>query len=234
MAAGRERHGGIEERLGLGDHLVAARLVVALAAFARIVRDRVGAVERIVQRCPSAHSPRSARSARWSGARRAAGRRSCRSPRRHLRSRPCGSPAPAADSRSPSGTPYRRSCRTACPCWRGASRRSWPAACRGTPAARGSSARDRDDGGKPGPERVGRNPGLGGRLLGDEIEQDGGDLQSVGIDTIHDGLSRVKRRLEAVFRVKTAKNAPKGSFQGPFSPKAGSMRRPQGSERACG
>ena len=45
---------------------------------------------------PSAHSPRSAHSARWSGARRAAGRRSCRSLRRHWRSRPSASPARAA------------------------------------------------------------------------------------------------------------------------------------------
>jgi hypothetical protein len=47
-----------------------------------------------------------------------------------------------------------------------------------------------DDGGDAGPECIGRDPGFGGRLLGDEIEQDRRDLQSVGIDTIHDGLSR--------------------------------------------
>ena len=53
MAAGRQRHRGIEKRLGLRDHLVAARLVVALAGFARIMRDRVGAVEGIVQAAPA-------------------------------------------------------------------------------------------------------------------------------------------------------------------------------------
>ncbi len=53
MACGRERHGGVEEGLGLGDHLVAARLVVALSAFARIMRDRVGAVEGVVERAPA-------------------------------------------------------------------------------------------------------------------------------------------------------------------------------------
>ena len=47
-----------------------------------------------------------------------------------------------------------------------------------------------DDGGDTGPERIGCNPGFGGRLLGDEIEKNRRDLQSVGIDTIHDGLSR--------------------------------------------
>jgi hypothetical protein len=85
-----------------------------------------------------------------------------------------------------------------------------------------------DDGGDTGPECIGRDPGFGGRLLGDEIEQDRGDLLSVGIDTIHDGLSQKKWRFEAVLRRKAAKNAPKkGSVGRPFSPKAGSMRRPQ-------
>src|SRR5205814_10644593 len=45
VASGRKRHGGIEERLGLGDHLVAACLVVTLAGLGGIVRDGVGAVE---------------------------------------------------------------------------------------------------------------------------------------------------------------------------------------------
>ncbi len=45
-----------------------------------------------------------------------------------------------------------------------------------------------NDGGEPRPERIGGNSGLGGRFLGDEIEQNSGDFQSVGIDTIHDGF----------------------------------------------
>ena len=49
VAAGRERHGGIEEGFCLGDHLVAARLVVAFTALARIVRNRVGAVEGVIE-----------------------------------------------------------------------------------------------------------------------------------------------------------------------------------------
>ena len=53
VVAGCERHGGIEKRLGFGDHLVAARLVVALAALGRIVRDRVGAVERVIKAAPA-------------------------------------------------------------------------------------------------------------------------------------------------------------------------------------
>ena len=53
VAAGRERHGGIEEGLGLGDHLVTARLVVALAAFGRIVRNGIGAVQGVVEAAPA-------------------------------------------------------------------------------------------------------------------------------------------------------------------------------------
>src|SRR6266849_296503 len=68
-----------------------------------------------------------------------------------------------------------------------------------------------DDGGKSGPERVGVDPGFGGRFLGDEIEQDRGDLHSVGIDTLHDGLSRGNGVWMRLFRRKAAKSAPKGS-----------------------
>ena len=53
MAAGCERHDGIEKRLGLGDHLVAARFVVTAASLARVVRDRIGAIERVVQTAPA-------------------------------------------------------------------------------------------------------------------------------------------------------------------------------------
>jgi hypothetical protein len=38
----------------------------------------------------------------------------------------------------------------------------------------------------------------------------------VGVDTIHDGLSQKKWRLQAAFRPKTAKNAPKGRRWPPF------------------
>src|SRR5207244_3480640 len=71
-----------------------------------------------------------------------------------------------------------------------------------------------DDRSQPRPERVRRNPGFGGRLLLDEIEQDRGDLQPVGVDTFHGGLSRQKWRFAAAFGEKTAKNAPKGGGQG--------------------
>ena len=53
VAAGRERHSGIEDGFCLGDHLVATRLVVAAASLARIVRDRVGAVEGVIERAPA-------------------------------------------------------------------------------------------------------------------------------------------------------------------------------------
>ena len=199
MAAGRERHGGIEEGLCLGDHLVAARLVVALAALARIMRDRVGAVEGIIKAAPA----RIGRVQRIAGVGeghdelRAADladflvdirgldllRRGLRQQiadllqeRRigvHVERLALVGAMPVVDlrlQRVADGEQF------------AVLRPQFP-----------------DDGGKPGPERVGRNPGLRGRLLGDEIEQDGGDLQSVGIDTIHDGLSQMKRRFRAGF-----------------------------------
>jgi hypothetical protein len=50
----------------------------------------------------------------------------------------------------------------------------------------------------------------------------------MGIDTIHDGLSRDRNGVYGwLSGMKAAKSAPKGSFQLPFSAKAGSMRRPQ-------
>ena len=53
MASGRQRHGVVEKRLGFRDHLGAARLVETFAGFARIMRDRVGAVEGIVEAAPA-------------------------------------------------------------------------------------------------------------------------------------------------------------------------------------
>ena len=79
-----------------------------------------------------------------------------------------------------------------------------------------------DDGGKPGPERIGIDPGLGSRFLGDEIEQDRGDLQSVGCDTRHDGLSRGDGVQEAAFPTKSSKKRAKGSaFAVLLAPKPG-------------
>ena len=53
VASGRQRDGRIEKGLGLGDDLVAAGLVVALAAFAGFVRDRIGAIKRVVKAAPA-------------------------------------------------------------------------------------------------------------------------------------------------------------------------------------
>ena len=53
MAAGRQRYSGIEKGLGLRDHLGAARLVEAFAAFAGLMRDRIGAVKCIVKAAPA-------------------------------------------------------------------------------------------------------------------------------------------------------------------------------------
>ena len=82
-----------------------------------------------------------------------------------------------------------------------------------------------DDGGKPGPERVGRNPGLGGGFLGDEIEQDGRDLQAVGIDTIH-GQTLAKSGCYAPLSGVKTNSAARAAFKAPFSAKAVALRRP--------
>jgi len=50
------------------------------------------------------------------------------------------------------------------------------------------------DGGQPRPERIRCDPGPGGRCLGNESDQNGVNLQTVGIDTLHDGFSRGKLR----------------------------------------
>src|SRR6516165_3588907 len=64
-----------------------------------------------------------------------------------------------------------------------------------------------DDRGKPGPERIRRDPRLRGRFLRDEVEQNRGDHQSMGIDAFHDGLSCWKWSFLAAFGSKAAKCA---------------------------
>ena len=56
-----------------------------------------------------------------------------------------------------------------------------------------------DDGSDAGPERVRIDPSLGDGFLGDEVEQDGGDLQSVGVDAVHDRAFLLVRSLGQVF-----------------------------------
>ena len=217
VASGRQRHGGIEKRLGLGDHLVAARLVVALAGFARIVRDRIGAVERIVKAAP----------ARIGGVQRIA-----RIGQRHHQLRP----ADLADLLVDVGgldlvrrrfgqqiADLLQERRIGVHVERLALVGAMPAVdlrLQGV-ADRQQFAVPRSqiaqDGGKPGPEGIGRNPGLGGGFLGDEIEQNGGDLQSVGIDTIHDGIFLTRNRCNRRFSGgQTAKGPRKGPCSGPF------------------
>jgi hypothetical protein len=90
-------------------------------------------------------------------------------------------------------------------------------------AARGSLGRELlEDGGKPGPERVRREiPDFGVASLGDEIEQNGGDLQSVGIDTSHDGLSQRNGAFTALFSNEHQQKArQRAAFTGSFSLKA--------------
>ena len=190
VAAGRERRGGVEERLGLGDHLVAARLVVAVASLARIVRDRVGAVESIIQAAPA-------------GIRRVQRIAGVGQGNDELRSADLADFLVDICRLDLVGRGLRQEIadlleegRIGVHVERLALVGAVPAVDLGLQrVADGEQfavfrSQFGDDGGKPGPECVGRNPGFGGRLLGDEIEQFGGDLQSVDIDTIHDGLSR--------------------------------------------
>ena len=189
VAAGRQRHGGIEERLGLGDHLVAARLVVTLAAFARVVRDRVGAVEGVVERAPARirRVQRVARVGQRHDQLRAADLADLFVDiggldllRRRLRHE-------IADLLQEGGVGVeveRLALVGAVPVVDLGLQRI--ADLEQLAVLRPQLL---DDGGEPGPERIRRNPGFRGRFLGDEIEKDGRDLQSVGVDTLHDGLS---------------------------------------------
>jgi len=80
-----------------------------------------------------------------------------------------------------------------------------------------------DDGGKPCPERIRGDPRLGRRFLGDEIEQDGGDLQSVGVDTLHDGFfSQETAPTDAILGNFRSKKRAKGrELPASFNAKAG-------------
>src|SRR5262249_17427148 len=76
------------------------------------------------------------------------------------------------------------------------------------------------DGGQPRPKRIRIDPGLGRCLLGDEIVEDRGNLQSMGFDTLHDGL--FSWELAAARGPVTTNNAAKGRyFPGLLAPKAG-------------
>ena len=186
MASGRQRHGVVEKRLGFCDHLGAARLVVALAGLRGIVRDRIGAVEGVVKAAP----------ARVRGIQRIA-----RVRQRHHKLRPAdlsdlvidiggldllgrGLRQEIADLLEEGGIVVHVE--------RLALVGAMPAVDLGLQrvADREQLAVLRtqvaDDRGQAGPESIRRNPAIRGGLLGDEIEQDGSDFQSVGIDTIHD------------------------------------------------
>ncbi|OIQ72308.1 hypothetical protein GALL_460670 [mine drainage metagenome] len=188
VAAGRQRHGGIEEGLGFRDYLVAARLVEALGPLACFVRDRVGAVQRVVKTAPArvggvqgitriGEGHDQLGSADFSdlfidiGRFDLLGRRFRQQISDLLQKRRVGievdrlalvGAVPVVDLRL-----------------QGVAEGEQFAIFRRQIA---------DDGGQPCPERVGRNPGFRGRFPSDEIKQNGGDLQSVGIDTIHDGF----------------------------------------------
>ena len=185
VASGRQRHGRIEKRLCLGDDLVASDLVVALAAFARFVRDCVGAVKRIVKAAP----------ARVGGVQGIA-----RIGERYDELRSANLSDLFVDIGCLDLPVWRlrqqiadllEKCRVRIEVERLALVGAVPAV---DFSLQGVAHREQlavprskiaDNGREPGPERVGGNPGFRSGFLGDEIEQDGSDFQSVGIDTIH-------------------------------------------------
>ena len=215
VAAGRQRRGGIQKGLRFRDHLGAAGLVKTPAAFAGLVRYRVGAVERVVQAAP----------ARVGGVQRIAG-----VGERHHQLRPADLADLLVDIGRLDllGRRLRQQIADLLEKRRIGIHVERLALVGAVPAVdfrlQGVAHREQfavlrrqvlDDGRKPCPEGVGRNPGLGGRFLGDEIEQNGGDLQSVGVDTIHDGIfSREKPRPGAVFRGTNDKRAPQRALFG--------------------
>ncbi len=200
VASGGERHGGIEKSFRFGDDLVAACLVVALAGFTGFMRYRIGAIKRIVKAAPAGvggvqrvagvgERHHQLRSANFSdlfvdiccldllGGRlrqEIADLLEQCGVRIHVERLTLVGAVPAVDFRL-QGVAHREQF---------------------------SVFRRKifDDGGEPCPECVRRNSGFRGGFLGDKIEQNRGDLQSVGIDTVHDGFfSQEKRRLRAAF-----------------------------------
>ncbi len=208
--------------LGFCDHLVAAGLVVALAAFAGFVRYRIGAIKCIVQAAP-------ARIGGVQGVTRIGERHDqLRSANladflidirgldllgRRLRQQIADLP----EKRRVGVHVERLALVGAMPAvdfrLQGVAHREQVAVFRSEIA---------EDGGKPGPEGVGRNPGLGGGFLGDEIEQNGSDLQSVGIDTIHDWYFSCETAVSTLFSGTKRQRAPQRALFGALlAPKSG-------------
>ena len=225
MASGRERHGGIQKGLCLRDHFGAARLVVAFAVFAGLVRYGVGAIEGVVKAAPAC-----------------VGRiqRVARVGERHHQLRPAdladflidvgsldllGARAPAADSRSASETRCRRRCRTACPCWPGASRRFSPAGCRAPRAVRGSwAARSRTMAASPAQKASGEIPVSGLASLAMKSNRTGAIFNPWASIQFIIKLSR-EAASAGCFGGKNKQRRRGGVFR-PFSAKAWALRRP--------
>ena len=75
-------------------------------------------------------------------------------------------------------------------------------------------ARSRRIAASPAQNASGEIPVFGVGFLGDEIEQNGGDLQSVGIDTIHDGIFLSETANGGGFQGTTGKMAPQRALFG--------------------
>ena len=158
-------------------------IVAACRARRRRLRDRVGAVERVVEAAPARIGGVERVAGVASPARRAAARRSRRSRDRRSRCRSAKSRAfgdQIADLAQEGLVGGRSSDGRAV---RGARRRSAPATRRVGRAARGSSARGRAaSSASPLQKRVGLDAGAGQRLRLDELRQFGCDLETVPVD----------------------------------------------------
>ena len=193
-----QRRGAVEERLGLGDHLVAARLAVALGGITRILRDRVGAIEGVVEAAPAGVG----------GVERVA-----RIGQRHhelrtadsrdflidiggldlLRGRFGAQVADLLQERGIGIDVERLALVGTVPVvdlrlQRIANREKLAIPWRHIA----------DDGGDARPEGVGVHAGAGGGFLGDEVVEDRRDLQSMGVDTVHNGMSHENSNGKAV------------------------------------
>ena len=198
VVAGGERRSLIEECLGFCNHLVAAGLVVALAALARIVRYRVGTIEGVIEAAPACirRVQRVARIGQrhdelWTehGGEFFVDIRCLHVLGRGLRLQ-------IADLLQEGGVGIH------------VERLAFVGlvpvvdlglqGVAGREQFAGPGRQILDDAGQTRPEGVRSNAGAGGRFLGDKVGQNRSDLQTAGVDTCHD-KSHGKRRKSTPF-----------------------------------
>src|SRR5262249_53794950 len=210
-----ERHGRIQEGFRLRDYLVAARLAVTFARLAWIVRDRVRSIEGVVERAPS----------RVRGIKRIAciGERDDKLRSADpadflidircldlLRCRLRKKIANLFQERGVGIDVERLALVGAMP--------TIDLVLQGVADLEQfaiSGCKIANYGGKSLPKCIGLDTGFGCRFFRDEIEQNRGDLQSMGIDTLHDGLLLASRE-RALCPGWNNKSAAEGRREMPF------------------